>query len=164
MNPIIIMLIMVIVFPTMMVFWNRQRVKGKLLCFIVRDDKSVLPKLCELKHDFVIFESRGYKVSPDFVRICRYPMGWPPFLQELVPTLLLDEQDITPLDWITIDQRTGSSMEVGSALDENWIRKLVQEASRDSATLGINWRKILPFLLIGLGVIGFIIIFSIKGC
>lgn len=157
-------LVIMILMPTLMIFWNRQRIKGKLLCFIVKNDKSVLPKLCELRDNFVIFANRGYEVYPDFVRLCRYPMGWPSFLQELVPTMLLDEDDRVPLDWITIGDRQGSSMELKSALDDNWVRKLVAEASRESGVAGINWRKVLPYLLIGVGIIGLIAMFALKGC
>ena len=144
------------------ILWNRQRVKGKLLAFIVRKDKSVLPKLCELRDDFMVFKNRAYEVYPDFVRICRFPMGWPAFLQELVPTSLYDEEDSVPLDWITIDKRLGRAMELRAALDENWIRKLVEETSKEGGGLSINWRKVLPFLILGIGIIGLIAIFLLR--
>ena len=144
------------------IMWNRQRVKGKLLAFIVRKDRSVQTKLCELRDDFMIFRNRAYDVYPDFVRICRFPMGWPAFLQELVPACLYDEEDAIPLDWINLDNRLERAMELRSALDENWIRKLVEETSREGQAFNINWRKILPILLLGIGVIGIIIIFIMK--
>jgi len=158
----IVLLVTFIGFPLGLIIWNRQRVKGKLLAFIARKDKSVIPKLCELRNDFMIFERRAYEVYPDFVRICRYPMGWPAFLQELVPTVLYDEEDSMPLDWISIDKRIGRSMELRSALDENWMRKLVEETAREGSTFGINWRRILPFLLLGVGVIGLVVLFILR--
>lgn len=145
-----------------LIMWNRQRVKGKLLAFIVRKDRSVLPKLCELRDDFLIFKSRAYEVYPDFVRICRFPMGWPAFLQELVPGLLYDEEDSCPLDWIHLDDRKGRAMELRAALDENWIRKLVEETAREGGIFGINWRRVLPFLILGIGVVGLIVLFVLK--
>ncbi len=158
----IVLLITFIGMPLALILWNRQRVKGRLFAIIARKDKSILPKLCELRNDFMIFESRAYEVYPDFIRLCRYPMGWPAFLQELVPTGLYDEEDSMPLDWIHIDKRLGRSMELRSALDENWIRKLVEESSKEGQTFGINWRKILPFLLLGLGLAGLVAIFVLR--
>ena len=158
----VMLIVVLVVFPLFLIMWNRQRVKGRILAFIVRKDRSVLPKLCELRNDFMVFQNRAYEVYPDFVRICRFPMGWPAFLQELVPVLLLDEEDSVPLDWINIDKRLGRAMELRSALDENWLRKLVEETAKEGGAFGINWRKVLPFALLGAGIIGFIIIFVLR--
>ena len=159
----IALIVVLVVFPLLLIVWNRQRVRGRMLAFIVRRDKSVLAKLCELRNDFMVFQNRAWEVYPDFVRICRYPMGWPAFLQELVPSLLLDEEDSVPLDWIHIDKRLGRAMELRSALDENWIRKLVEETAKEGSAFGINWRRVLPFVLLGLGIVGFVVIFVLKG-
>jgi len=138
-------------------------VKGKVLGIIVRKDKSVLPKLCELVSDFLIYRDRAYEVYPDFVRVSRFPMGWPAFLQELVPALLIDEEDRVPLDWVHLGKRQGSAMELKSALDENWVRKLVEETAREGAAFGgINWRKLLPYILLGLGIVGLVAIFILR--
>jgi len=157
------MIIMLFIFPFILILYNRHKVKGKILGIIVKKDKSVLPKLCELKKDFLIFQDRAYEVYPDFVRVSRYPMGWPAALQELVPALLLDEEDRVPLDWIHLGKRQGSAMELRSALDENWVRKLVEETAREGAMLGgINWRKVFPFILLGLGIVGLVAIFILR--
>lgn len=144
------------------VFWNKSRIKGKMLCYFVRKDKSLVGKLCELKDDFVIFGRRAYDVYPDFVRVARFPMGWPSILQELVPCALYDEEDAIPLDWINLDNRLERAMELKAALDENWLRKLVQEAAAVGG-LAINWRRIFPLVLIGIGVVGLLLIMT-KGC
>jgi hypothetical protein len=147
-----------------LMFWNKSRVKGKLLMLITRKDKSLLIKLCELKMDFVIFGDRAYDVYPDFVRLVKFPMGWPPWLQELVPCSLYDEEDAVPLDWVTIDKRLERAMELRAALDENWMRKLVHESAAEGGA-GINWRRVIPIALMVLGVIGLISLLVItKGC
>lgn len=144
-------------------FWNKVRVVGKMLCFFVRKDKSVMGKLCELKSDFVIYKDRAYDIYPDMVRVTRFPMGWPSMLQELVPTCLYDEEDAIPLDWINLDNRLERSMSLRAALDENWMRKLVQEAAAEGGA-HINWRKILPIALIAIGILGLLFILMSRGC
>jgi hypothetical protein len=155
-------LIITIAAPLLLMLWNRQRVKGKILCVIVRKDKSTIMKLCELWNDFVIFEDRAYDVYPDYVRLTRFPMGWPAMFQELVPSALYNEEDAIPLDWIDLDERKESSMNLKSALEENWVRKLVHEAATEGAGFKLNWRKILPIALIVLGAIGLVIMFVIR--
>jgi len=152
----------VVLFPIMLILWNRQRVKGKMLCFFVREDKSVYPRLCELRDAFVIFGTRAYDIYPDFIRLSRFPMGWPAFLQELVPCALYDEEDAIPLDWINLGNRLERSMELKAALDENWLRKLVEETAKDSGALGINWRKILPIMILILGAVGLAAVMFLK--
>ena len=154
---------MVFIFPFFLIMFNRHRIKGKLLAFIARKDKSVLPRLCELRDDFMVFQNRAYDVYPDFIRLCRYPMGWPAFLQELVPAGLYDEEDAIPKDWIHPESEVQvRAMELRSALDENWLRKLVEETSREGGTFGINWRKALPIILLIVGVIGIAAIFLLR--
>lgn len=160
----VLALIITILIPFMVIIWNRQRVKGKILCYFVRKDKSLLGRLCELRSDFVIFEDRAYDIYPDLVRVARFPMGWPAVFQELVPCALYDEEDAIPLDWIQLDNRLERSMNLRSALDENWIKKLVHEAASEGAGFRINWRKAIPIAVIIIGVIGFISLLAMKGC
>lgn len=163
MNLGVFTLIIAIMAPLLLIAWNRSRVKGKILCVIVRKDRSTVMKLCELKNDFVIFEERAYDVYPDFVRLTRFPMGWPAMFQELVPSALYDEEDAVPLNWIDLDNRLERAMNLRSALEENWIRKLVHEAATEgTGGFKLNWRKILPIALIVIGAIGLVIMFVIK--
>ncbi len=164
MNPIPL-LIMIVMIPVVLIMWNRSRCKGKLLCFVLRNDKSLVSKLCVLKSSFVFWEDRAYDVYPDFIRLCRFPMGWPAALQELVPAALYDEENAIPLDWLTMEPAKERSMEVRAGLDENWLKKTVQETAAEGGSgLKFNWRKVFPILLIGIGVIGLIFILSSKGC
>ena len=161
-GPIIMILTLVIGLAGLM-FWNKGRVKGKMLCFFLRKDKSVFPGLCSLRDDFVIWGERAYDIYPDLVRLIKFPQGWPSFLQELVPTALYLEEDAVPLDWIDLDNREVRAMELRAALDENWIKKLVQETVEQGKG-GINWRKILPIGLLAVGLLGLVFILFSKGC
>lgn len=160
----VLALIITFLIPFMVILWNRQRVKGKILCYFVRKDKSVLGKLCELRSDFVVFQDRAYELYPDLVRVARFPMGWPAMFQELVPCVLYDEEDAIPLDWIRLDNRLERAMNLKSALDENWIKKLVHEAAAEGAGFRINWRKAIPIAMILLGGIGLISMLAMRGC
>ena len=164
MNPGVLALIFTILMPLFLIGWNRQRIKGKVLCYFTKRDKSVEGKLCELRNDFILYEERAYDIYPDFVRITRFPSGWPAFLQELVPTALYDEEDAIPLDWVNLDNRLERSMNLRSALEENWVRKLVHEAATEGGGgLKINWRKIIPIALMVLGAIGLLFLLVSGG-
>lgn len=163
----IAMILILIIGPMFLIFWNKRRIRGKMLCYFVKEDKSILPELCELRNDFVIHGDYAYDVYPDFVRIVRYPTGWPSLLQELIPCSLYDERDGVPLDWVHIGERKVRAMELRSALDENWLRKLVHEAATvegsSAGGFSFNWRKVLPIILIVGGIIGFIVISKMGG-
>ena len=147
-----------------LVLWNKMRTRGKIWCFFGRDDKSLLPSLCGLKYGFVMFQGRAYRVYPDFVRVARFPSGWPFFLQEIVPTLLYDEDNAIPRDWVNPHRKVEvRSMELYDALDENWLRKLVHETSAaEGVGMRFNWRKALPFILIAVGILGLIAMFLLR--
>ena len=164
MNLGIVMLVLSAFVPVMVIFWNKQKVKGKILCFFVRKDKSVLGQLCSLRSDFVIFQDRAYDIYPDLVRVARFPMGWPSILQEAIPCSLYDEEDAIPLDWINLGEVKERSMNLRSALDENWVKKLVHEAAVEGGGFQINWRKMIPIALIILGVLGLVALLVMKGC
>jgi len=160
-GPVIIMVLLVL-FPVGVILWIRQKVKGKVLGAILRKDKSVLFKLLELRDDFIVWENRAYELYPKFVRLALYPIGLPRFLQEIVPSVLLDEEDRVPLDWIELGKRLGSSMELKAALDENWLRKLVEEAANEGSGFKFNLKKLLPIGLIILGIVGVGVLFYLK--
>jgi hypothetical protein len=158
-----VMVVTFIVGMMFLVLWNKMRTRGKMWCLFVRKDKSLVPSLCRLASDFVIYKDRAYDVYPDYVRVARYPSGWPWFMQELVPASLYDEEDAVPLDWINIDKRLERSMQLRAALEENWVKKLVQESATEGKS-GINWKKLFPILLIAAGVIGLLFLLSRGGC
>ena len=165
MNGPILLLIVMVGTPLFIILWNRQRCKGKMLCYMLPKDKSVVGKLCELRDAFVLYKHRAYDVYPDLIRISRFPMGWPAMLQELVPAGLYDEENGMPLDWISLEtpKEEFRSMHIRSALDENWLRKLVEEASKESGGgLSINWRKVFPIILLVIGIVGLIAMLVLR--
>ena len=161
-GPVLLLVVMVLV-PFFVIVWNKMRVKGKILCFFLRKDKSLLPKLCKLESDFVVFVDRAYDIYPDFVRVTRFPAGWPTPLQEVVPTMLYDEEDAIPLDWINLDNRLERAMELKAALDENFFKRLVTETTKElsGGALG-SWKKYLPFILVGVGVVGLVVLLVLR--
>jgi hypothetical protein len=163
MNSVALMLVVTMAIPLFLIFWNKARTKGKMVCFFARKDKSVVLALCELRDAFVLWKSRAYDIYPDFVRVISFPTGWPSIIQEKMPCSLYDEEDALPKDWVSLDTPKEGSMRLRSALDENWIRKLVQETATEGKP-GINWKKIFPFIIIFLGVAGLVVILVMKGC
>ena len=149
----LLLLITILLLPAFLIIWNRQRCKGKMLCFMLRKDKSLDVSLCKLWNDFVIYHDRAFDVYPDFVRLARFPMGWPSALQELVPSALYLEEDAIPLDWINLDDRKVRSMELRSSLDENFFRKMIHETTYEGGGISFNWRRALPFVLIALALL-----------
>ncbi len=168
MESLVLVIAVTFIMPVMIIMWNRQRVKGKMLCCFVRKDKSVVFKLCQLKGAFVIWNqgmfSRQYDVYPDMVRLARFPQGWPAMLQELVPSALYDEDDAIPKDWIEMEAPKEGSMRLHAAMEERWVQKVTHEVSAPEAGVGFNWKRALPILLIGIGVLGLMFLLSKSGC
>ena len=106
---------------------------------------------------------QGYDVYPDYVRVARFPMGWPSLFQELVPAALWDEEDAIQKDWVTLDPPKEGSLSLRAALDENWIRKLVAEAAAEGGGFRVNWRKVFPILLLVVGGGGLLSILVMRG-
>jgi hypothetical protein len=161
--PQVIAILMTFMLPLIILIWNKKRVQGKMLCFFARKDKSLAGELCLLKKSFVIWKDRAYDVYPDYCRVARFPMGWPWIFQEIIPAALYDEEDAIQKDWITLQSPKEGSLKLRAALEENWVAKLVQETTADVGKK-INWRKILPIAMIAIGIIGLIVILTMRGC
>lgn len=149
--------------PVFVIFWNKMRVRGKILGCFAKKDKSIDLKLCMLKSSFVIYDDRAFDVYPDYVRVIRFPSGWPSIFQEIVPCGLWDEEDAIQKDWVTLEPPREGSMSLRAALDENWIKKLVAESSAEGG-FKFNWRKVLPIALMIVGVLGLVAILMMRGC
>lgn len=167
-GPLVMFLVLVIGLAVIM-FWNKMRVRGKIACFFLRGDTYMKGSLCEYHQDFVMYEERAYDLYPQRCRFTRFPSGWPSLLQEIVPCALYDYDNAIPLDWtnppVQLDAKL-RAMNVKSALMENMLRKMVEEASREAGAVGgfrFNWRKALPIILIVGGIIGFILITRAGG-
>lgn len=163
MNSVSVAIFLTCLLPVVVIFWNKMRCKGKILGCFARKDKSLDLKLCLLKSSFVIYGDRAYDVYPDYVRVMRFPSGWPSVLQEIVPCGLWDEEDAIQKDWVTLEPPREGSLSLRAALDENWIKKLVAEAAAEGG-FKLNWRKLLPIALMAIGVLGLVSILMMRGC
>jgi len=161
------MFLVLVIGVVFMIFWNKKRIRGKMLCFFLRGDLYVNSALCEYQDDFVFYNGKAYDIYPDRVRLIRFPAGFPDMLRETIPSALYDVANGIPLDWKNPPTQTDAklrSMNIKSALMENKIRQMVDEATRESSGgSGINWKKILPILLVVGGIIGFIAISQQAG-
>lgn len=165
-----IIMVLVLTFGMVfLLFWNKKRAKGKVYGFFLSGEVMLKPSLCPCEESFVFYRGRAYDFYPSRVRFVGFPSGFPSILQESVPALLYDIENAIPLDWknppVQNDARL-RSMNVKSALMENMLRKMVEEASREPGTIGgsrINWKKILPIMLVVGGIIGFIFIMQRSG-
>ena len=147
----------------MLIFWNKRRCAGKILCFFLSGDTHMKPSLCEYADDFVFYGNKAYDLYPSRCRWTRFPSGWPNFLQEVVPCALYESGNAVPLDWTNPPEQHDlklRSMNIKTCLEENVVRKLAQEAAAQGGPVGgfrINWRRVWPILLIVGGIIGFIV-------
>lgn len=164
-----LIMVLVLVFGAVfLLFWNKKRVKGKVLGFFLSGEVMLKPELCPCEESFVFYKGRAYDFYPSRVRFVGFPTGFPSILQERIPALLYDVENGVPLDWkdppIQSDARL-RSMNIKSALMENMLRKMVEEASRETGVTGsrINWKKILPIIMVIGGIIGFIFIMQRSG-
>ena len=165
----IAMLLILVIGATALIFWNKKRIKGKILCSFLSGDIYLKTALCEYRESFVFYDGKAYDLYPNRLRITRFPAGFPDILRETLPTALYDVANGIPLDWKNPPTQLDAklrSMNIKSALMENKIRQMVDEATREggSATGGkINWKKIMPIMLVVGGAIGFIYIMQSSG-
>ena len=158
---IIVVIIMVFLVPVVVVLMNKRKVAGKMLCVMLKEDKSVDFRMCKLFRNFVFYGDRAYEVYPNRVRVTRFPSGWPSMLQELVPSSLFDEKDAIPLDWIWLTERYESAMKLRASIDENIYRTMAQVQVSETGRPSFNLKKALPFVLLAVGVIGLIFLIAV---
>lgn len=159
-----IMVFTILLMPGFLILWNKSRTKMKVAAFILRGDIWVETRLCEIMYDYILFRGKGYEVHPTLARLVGFPSGWPKFLQETIPAFLINESDGLPLDWKNLGQRKLSSTEIGTNLDPNIYRLLVQEAGKtaEGATGRFNLKKAFPFILISIGILGLLAMLYLK--
>lgn len=156
MSGAIAVLVIILIVPTALVMLNKKKIAGKMLCVMVKEDKSVDLKMCRLFRNFVFYGDRAYEVYPNRVRVARYPSGWPSLLQELVPVSIYDERDAIPLDWIWLTERYESAMKLRASIDENIYRTVAQVQAAETGRVPFNWRRVLPFILLAVGIVGLV--------
>jgi len=153
----VIMLMVLAFVPVAGFFWMRSRITGRMLCWIMEDDRSAKQAMLKVAGDFVTIDDERYVVSPEAVRLIRYPSGWPPWMQQVVPCSLYARGNAVPIDWATATPTSLSSTELGSILDPNWMR-LIVKGTREQGVEGTA-NKIVTFMSLGLGAISVVMIF-----
>jgi len=159
MTGIILMLLILVGGASFLLLWNQQRLAGRMLCFFLEEDKSTKPELRKIADDFIESEDGLYDIEPDRVRLIRYPTGWPPPLQQIIPTSLYCRGNARPLDWVTLRAREVSAKELKAVLDTHWLINLVRGAREGGGESKVS--RILPLLSAALGAICMVLIFII---
>jgi hypothetical protein len=156
----------------LLAFWimTRQKVQGKVLCFIIEADSSVTVGLYPRSGDFVIVgEEAYYLVNPratdaserTLTRIINYPMGMPAFMQVPVSAALLRRGDAQALDWTNLPKRVVSSVEVGAVLEPKWLANIVKGIVM--APAGGWQQRLLPIITIALSGITLLMLWFVMG-
>ena len=142
--------------PVAAFFWMRTRTVGRMLCWIMDDDRSAKQSLVKVQGDFVTMDDERYVVHPDAVRLIRYPTGWPNFMQQIMPCALYQRGNAEPINWNTSVPTHLSSMELGSILDPNWMRLIVR-GTKDQGGTPAN--RMITFATLGIGAVSIVIMF-----
>ena len=153
-----LMLVVTALLPVAAFFWMRARTSGRMLCWIMEDDRSAKQRLVKVGGDFVTMDDEQYIVHPDAVRLIRYPTGWPNFMQQVMPCALYSRGNAEPINWNTSTPTHLSSMELGSILDPNWMRLIVR-GTKDQAASPAN--RMITFAGLGLGSISVVMLFYV---
>lgn len=145
--------------PVLLFFYNRHRTVGKILCYILEEDRSVRSRLIKVEGDFLNFGGNRYLVNPDAVRLMRYPAGWPSWIQQIVPVCLYKVEESTPLDWNTQMPVTNSSSALATVMEPEWL-KLIVRGTREGATGALTGgNRVLTVLGVGASVLVLVMMF-----
>lgn len=155
MGPVVMVMLMALA-PVAAFFWMRTRTVGRMLCWVMDDDRSAKQRLVKVSGDFVTMDDERYIVHPDAVRLIRYPTGWPSFMQQVMPCALYSRGNAEPINWNEASPRHLSSMELGSILDPNWMRLIVR-GTKDQAGTPAN--RMITFASLAIGGVSVVMIF-----
>ena len=151
-----VMLLMTALLPVAAFFWMRSRTSGKMLCWIMDDDRSAKQKLVKVTGDFIDLDDEKYIVNTNAVRLIRYPTGWPNFMQQIMPCCLYSRGNANPIDWNIARPVSLSSMELGSILDPNWMRLIVRGTKEQGVA---STSRLVTFASLALGAVSVVIMF-----
>ena len=130
---------------------------GKMLCVFVEGNRTAQIKLLKVRDDLVTFgaDKDKYGVDGNYVRLVRYPMGWPSFFQVTVPCVIYEMGRFDPLNWLNLGEPGASSKEVGAVLDPFWLSLIVKGTKAGQLTQDKVTRILLiaTTALVGVGII-----------
>ena len=159
MEGILLSVLVVVVGPVVVFFWMRIKVNGKILCWILGEDRSAKSKLCKVAGDYVLIGGDKYLIDSDTVRLVRYPTGWPVWLQQTVPVCLYNEGNADPIDWITQQPKGRSAKELAAILDPEWLKAIVRGTKESSSQAIPNGFKTMLMVAAGAAVVGLVVMF-----
>ena len=167
-------LLTLIGFPLFIVFVQKIRTYGKMLCFFLEEEGSITPKLLKVgdeKGAFVVDKKAGnrrYIVpdDPDCKRNIRFPSGWPRIFQETVPSAIWFRGNSNPLTWAEARKQAKkvgvSPVELDAVLDPVWMALIIRGAREGEGISDTGWRKSLPLLSVALGAICLLLLFYLM--
>ncbi len=159
MEGILLTIITVVLGPIAVFFWMRVKVNGKILCWVLGEDRTAKPRLCKVAGDYVTIGDDRYLVDADAIRLVRYPTGWPVWLQQVVPACIYVEGNADPIDWVTQQPMSRSAKELAAILDPEWLRAIVR-GTRESASQAIpGGLKAMVMISAGAAVGGIVLMF-----
>ena len=132
-----------------LLFFNKFRTYGKMLCFFLEDEGPIVPRLLKVgdeKGKFAVYKNFRYIVSddPDCKRTIRFPTGWPRFFQENVDAGLWFSNTAQPLQWKTARAQAKkigvSPVELDAILDPIWLAQIVR-GTQEGLVPEKNWKK-----------------------
>ena len=151
---VIFMLFVFTLAALLMAVWVRFSTNNKVFCWFLEGDRSARVKLLKIiDNDFVEYKEDKYGVDPEFVRMVRYPMGWPGFLQVPVPCVMFEVGRFSPVNWIDCGDPGASSKEVAAVLDPHWMSLIVKGTKMGQIATDKNTR-ILLMIATGASVLG----------
>ena len=162
------MFFMILVTPVALLLFQRHRLAGKMLCFFMEKDKSLVPRLLKVQGPLVKFKGETYSVNPKRIRSIRYPTGWPASLQTVLPCGLYQREDfhpediIQPTDWVNLDPSKDSAVEVDSVLSPRWLAMFASSAQGGAAGEVPKNLKLMLMLTLGIVVITLIFLFYVM--
>lgn len=145
--------------PLALIVILKSRVRGKVLAWILEEDRTITVKLLPRKGDFAIFKGDYYLIDEEYTRTIWYPSNLPVFLQNQVPVLLLETGRAEPLRWTELQKKGLSPKELGDVLDPQWMGHLIKGAGGQPVTGGMS--KLFSWLLLGGLVVSLLLIFAL---
>lgn len=163
-STVVMMMMVLILGPVMFYLYTKFRVVGKMGCFFLEKDKSITFKLYKVRGPHVEVDDEIYGVNPKNIRFIRFPFGWPPVLQQVVPCSLYQREDYQPLDindpvsWAHLIPSKDNAIEISAVLEPRWLAAIVRGTKEGAPEPG-KYQKLLPLMTLGVVVVTLVFLF-----
>lgn len=139
-------------------FYTQQSLRGKLLCFFHRPNRTIVEKKISLRSKYVIFDGGRFVVNPKRISLIWYKRGFHSFFPTFIPSLTYKWDTDQPLDPTTF-QNTWDTPEARQAArgEESWKGFAKGVSSQVGKKQG-GLEKYLPWISIALTlVVGYLV-------